>query len=126
MPSHRTARTADLLHQELAVLIRREIKDPRVGVVSITHVRLSKDRRFARVFISPLGGEGDAEGMLEGLQSASGYLRRLLGRALRLRYVPELQFVVDDGISESVRMTSMLDRMARERAERESDEEGEE
>lgn len=122
MPSHRSVRTAELLHQELATLIRREIKDPRVGVVSITHVRLSKDRRYARVFLMPLGGVGDSQGMLEGLQSASGYLRRLLGKNLRLRYVPELQFIVDDGVDDSVRMTSMLDRMAREREAREGEE----
>ena len=123
MPSHRSTRTAELLHRELATLIRREIKDPRVGPVSITHIHLSKDRRFARAYLLPLGGLGDPTGMLEGLQSASGYLRRLLGKNLRLRYVPELHFVADDGVDESVRMTSMLDRMARERAEREAEDE---
>ncbi|MCB9759189.1 MAG: 30S ribosome-binding factor RbfA [Alphaproteobacteria bacterium] len=121
MSARRAERTAELVHAELARLLRTEVKDPRVGVVSITHVRMSGDLRHATVHIAPLGGRGDSEEMLAGLNSALGFLRREVGRALRLKHAPALHFRVDDGVDEAVRMTELLTRMERERGHRDEE-----
>lgn len=123
MKGVRPKRVAELVHGELAQLIRLEVRDPRVGWVSITHVEVSRDLQVAKVFVTPLGGQGDPDEMLEGLEQAAGYLRRLLGRRMKLRYTPVLVFELDDGVDEAVRMTSMLDAMARDRGVREAGEE---
>lgn len=112
MPSRRAERTAELIHAELARVLREEIKDPRVGAVSITHVRATDDLRLARVYFTPLGGQRAAKGVMRGLRSASGYLRSQVAKALGLRHAPELVFLVDEGIDEAVRMTALLERMA--------------
>lgn len=103
------------IHGVLDRLIREEVKDPRVTAVSITKVRMSRDLRIAHVNLVPLGGIGDGEAMVAGLTAAAGFLRRAVGKALRLRHTPELHFHLDDGIDESVRMASMLHDMEQSR-----------
>ncbi|MCB9778987.1 MAG: 30S ribosome-binding factor RbfA [Alphaproteobacteria bacterium] len=103
------------IHSVLASLIREELKDPRVTALSITKVRMSKDLRLAHVNLVPLGGQGDGDAMIAGLDAASGFLRRALGQRLRLRHTPELHFHLDDGVDESVRMASMLHDMEQDR-----------
>jgi ribosome-binding factor A len=91
----RADRVAGQVHQVLAALIRTEIRDPRVGPLSITAVEVSGDLSVARIRFLPLGGQGDAQAILAGLTAASGFLRRQLGRQIRVRTVPELRFEVD-------------------------------
>ena len=95
MPSNRMH---EELQRELADQLRR-LKDPRVssGMVSIIRVDTTGDLRYARVYVSALDKSREKE-VLKGLKSASGFLRRELGRALQLRYTPELQFIADDSI----------------------------
>ena len=88
---------------------RWQVKDPRLqnALVTITHVDTTSDLRYARIFISALDKGQEAE-MMKGLKSASGYLRRELGAALRLRYTPELQFIADDSIEQGAHILEML------------------
>lgn len=92
----RTLRVGEQLRRELAQLIRDQVKDPRVRGVTVLDVEVSKDLGHARVYFSMLPGEGvDTEECAQGLQRAAGFLRRELGRRLRLRSIPELRFVYD-------------------------------
>ena len=107
MPSNRIGRINEEIQRELSSLIRT-VKDPRVhGLVSITAVDTTSDLRYAKVYVSVLD-QSDVNEVLKGLKSAGGYLRRELGRALQLRYTPELQFVEDDSIGAGARILSML------------------
>ncbi len=109
MAGNRIGRINEEIQRELAGLLRT-VKDPRLhqgGLVTITHVDTTSDLRYAKIHISALNREQEAD-MLKGLKSASGYLRRELGAALRLRYTPELQFVADDSIRQGARILEML------------------
>ena len=107
MPSNRIGRINEEIQRELSALIR-SVKDPRVtGMVSVTAVETTPDLRYAKVFISVLD-KSDCTQVLKGLKSASGWLRRELGSALRLRYTPELQFERDDSIDKGAHILDML------------------
>ncbi|MDD4715174.1 MAG: 30S ribosome-binding factor RbfA [Oscillospiraceae bacterium] len=110
MSSNRIGRINEEIARELSSFVR-EMKDPRVrGVVSVTAVDTSADLRYAKVFVSVLDQER-AETVLKGLKSASGWLRRELGNALSLRYVPELVFCLDHSIDKGVHIFSLLKKM---------------
>lgn len=107
MASNRIGRINEEIQRELASLIR-SVKDPRVtGMVSITAVETTPDLRFAKIYISVLD-KSDCNQVLKGLKSASGWLRRELGRALQLRYTPELVFERDDSIDKGAHILDML------------------
>ncbi|MCK6518261.1 30S ribosome-binding factor RbfA [Myxococcota bacterium] len=111
MSEKRTRRAAEVFHSELARLIREEVKDPRLTRLSITHVKVAEGIRHATVFVTPLGGEGDGKRILKGLVSASPLLRRRLVQLLHLKSAPALSFVLDEGISDAVRITSLLNQI---------------
>ena len=111
----RPSRVAELVHAEIAQILRTEMKDPTVGAVSITRVVLSKDLKHARVYFLPLGGSGDSAEYQLGLERAGGWLRTRLGRRLRLRHTPRLRFLPDTGLDEAVRVNSILERLETER-----------
>ena len=95
---------------ELADLIQRELKDPRVGFVTVTEVRMSPDLKHARVYVSVFEREEQKrQESISALQRAEGFLRHGLGRRLRLRYVPGLRFVVDDTLDRSARIEELLE-----------------
>ena len=107
MPSNRIGRINEEIQRELSALIRT-VKDPRVhGLVSITAVDTTSDLRYSKIYVSVLD-KSDVSEVVKGLKSASGYLRRELGAALKLRYTPELQFVEDDSIGKGAHILSML------------------
>ena len=108
MASNRIGRINEEIQKELANLIRN-LKDPRVQdtMISITHVETTPDLRYAKVYVSFLQ-EDRAEGALKGLKSAGGYLRRELGRALQLRYTPELVWALDDSITYGAKMMKLI------------------
>ncbi|MBQ6851551.1 MAG: 30S ribosome-binding factor RbfA [Oscillospiraceae bacterium] len=108
MASNRIGRINEEIQKELAALIRT-LKDPRVQdtMISITHVETTPDLRYAKVYASFLQ-EDQAADALKGLRSASGYLRRELGRALQLRYTPELQWALDDSITYGAKMLKLI------------------
>ena len=108
MPSNRIGRINDEIQRELADQLRH-LKDPRVssGMVSVTRVDTTGDLRYARVYVSALDKSQEKE-ILKGLKSAAGFLRRELGRALQLRYTPELQFIPDDSIQYGAHILEVL------------------
>jgi ribosome-binding factor A len=95
MPSTRVARVARQVQQEISRILETDVKDPRVGMVTVTTVHMTPDLHVARVFFSRLGTAEEREEAKEALDHAAGFLRRELGARLRLRYVPELRFVID-------------------------------
>ena len=108
MASNRIGRINGEIQQELASLFRN-VKDPRVAeaMLTITHVDTTSDLRYARVYVSALNCK-DEKGLLKGLKSAAGFLRRELGSKLSLRYTPELQFFMDDSIAYGAHILDML------------------
>lgn len=108
MANNRIGRINEEVQKELSALLRT-LKDPRLqgGLVTITHVDTTSDLRYAKIFVSALDKSQEKD-VLKGLKSASGYLRRELGRSLQLRYTPELQFVGDDSIQQGAHILEML------------------
>ena len=109
MPSNRIGRINEEIQRELSDQIRR-LKDPRVsaaGMVSLTRVDTTSDLRYAKVYVSVLDKNAEKD-VLKGLRSVSGFLRRELGRALQLRYTPELQFQGDDSILHGAHILEVL------------------
>ena len=103
----RQRRIADQIQRELAELIRLEVRDPRVGLVTLTGVELSRDQSHAKVFFTML--EAGAEGAQEGLQHAAGFLRSELARRLTTRKVPELHFHFDESVERGMRLSQLID-----------------
>ena len=110
MSNARDARIASQMQRSLAVLLRRGVKDPRVGNVTITAVELAADRSVARVHFLPFAGGHSADEVLAGLRSASGFLRGEVGRELKLRHAPRLEFEVDTNIEQAAHLTQLIDR----------------
>jgi len=109
MPSNRIGRINEEIQREMSSLIRA-VKDPRVaeaGVISVTAVETTPDLKYAKIYVSVLDKSSSAQA-LKGLESASGWLRRELGRALSLRNTPELSFVRDDSIDKGAHILEML------------------
>ncbi len=109
MPSYRTDQVAAQVQAEIMQIIRRDLKDPRIGFVSITEVRMSPDLRVAHVRVSTLGGEKETKATVAGLESAKGLIRHELGRRLEnLKFAPNVHFEVDPSIEYSVRISKTL------------------
>ena len=105
----RTSRVAQQIQKELARIIQQEVKDPRIGMATISGVDVTRDLAYAKVFVTFLTiGEQTNEESLAGLNAASGYIRRLLGKAMRLRIVPELRFCFDETLTEGLRISEMV------------------
>ena len=104
----RVDRLADQIRGEVASMIAAELKDPRIGFTTVTRVELSRDLYHARVWVSVLGDEAARQRTLEGLSSATGYVRQEVSHRLRLRRVPDLIFVLDRSPEESSRIETLL------------------
>lgn len=115
--TRRTERLGEEIREEVAQLIARELKDPRIGFVTVTRVTVAPDLRTARVFVGVLGTEKQRQATLVGLKQASGFMRRAMGRTLRLRYTPELVFQYDEGLDASDRVARLLEEVKRPPAE---------
>jgi ribosome-binding factor A len=121
--SARRERIEGEVQRVLSTLVAREVKDPRVGSVTITAVQLAPDLSVARVFFLPFGGRHEAEEVRAGLASAAGFLRGEVGRRLSLRHAPRLEFVIDQHLEEAAHLTSLIDRAVREDRSRSGDDE---
>lgn len=104
----RTDRINEQLKQEIAVLVRDAVRDPRVGVVTVTAVETSPELDHAKVYITTLGDEEEKEAALVGLRSAAPFIRGQLGRTLHIRRVPELHFHIDRVLEEATRIELLL------------------
>lgn len=108
MPSHRIGRITEDVHRELTAIFR-ELKDPRVqGLISIVRVEVTNDLSYCTVYVSAMEGIDQAKTAVQGLKSASGFIRRELGARLKLRHVPELIFKATDSIEYSAHISNML------------------
>ncbi len=116
----RAERVKQLIQQEISRILQLEVKDPRVKFVTVTEVRLTSDLRDAKVLVTSLGNMADREALLIGLKRATGYIRGELGRRLRLRYVPQIEFFFDDSYDKQERILNLLEDI---HAEKESKEE---
>ncbi|HEY5558660.1 MAG TPA: 30S ribosome-binding factor RbfA [Steroidobacteraceae bacterium] len=104
----RARRVEEQLKRLLAELIRRDVKDPRVGLITITSAEVSRDLTHAKVFFTPFAGVGDAGAALEALRHASGYLRHQVRNLMRLRVAPELDFRIDDSVERGARLSALI------------------
>lgn len=114
----RTARLGEQIRQDLTELLVREVRDPGVGFITLTRVRVTEDLQQARVFYTTLGDNLDAQKTARALERATPYLRRALAERLRLRRVPELTFAVDVSIANQARVEELLEQIRRDDAAR--------
>jgi ribosome-binding factor A len=105
----RAKRLGEQIQRELTELLRRDVKDERIGNVTITAVNVSGDLRTARVYYLVFGKEGPDPKVQQGLTSAAGFLRNALSKALMIRYTPTLTFELDTSIEHGVRLTQLID-----------------
>jgi len=110
----------ETLRRILATALQFEVEDPRVGFVTVSEVRLNRDRTVARVFYTVLGDEEARRTSLEGLKRCRGYLRQIIGDQVRMRMVPELRFTYDESLDRSFRIEETLNQIEKEREARES------
>ena len=118
----RSQRVVEQIRRELAELIRLEVKDPRVGFITLTDVEITPDYAHAKVFFTSMTGEGDVPEIQQGLRRASGFLRRELGRRIRIHTIPELHFHYDRSVEEGSRLSQLIDAVVKEDDSRHQDE----
>ncbi|MGB4270538.1 MAG: 30S ribosome-binding factor RbfA [Spirochaetota bacterium] len=104
----------------VGTLIVTEIKDPRIGFVTVTNVELSKDYAYADVYVSVLGDDNIKKKSLAGLQSARGFIQYRVGKALSIRTIPEIRFHLDTSIEEGVDMVNLLEKLEKESSKKNS------
>jgi ribosome-binding factor A len=105
--SNRLGRISDQLKQELALLIQNELRDPRLGMISVLDVKVSRDLAHADVFITVLGAEAPIA--VDALNNAGGFLRSLLAKNLNLRVTPRLKFIFDESVERGRKLSSLID-----------------
>lgn len=108
MSVRRRRQVASILQEELSLVIHREMKDPRLGFASITNIEISPDMRYAKVYVSVFGGVDEQAATIEALNHASGYIRRMVGPRLTLRYIPNFSFVLDSSMEYAERVARLL------------------
>jgi ribosome-binding factor A len=106
--TRRTERLGEEFREEIARMIGSQLKDPRIGFVTVTRVEVVPDLRNAKVYVGVLGTPAEREKTLVGLRQAAGFMRRSLGQKLRLRHTPELAFVYDEGLEAHDRIARLL------------------
>jgi ribosome-binding factor A len=113
----RTERVAEEIHREIAAILSRSIKDPRLHRVTITHIKVSPDLKHAGIYFSIIGDVSAREDALKGFKRARQFIRGELGRHLKLRCTPDLRFYFDDSIERAVQMSRTLNRLREESEE---------
>lgn len=108
--NNRITRINDEIMKELSQIMRAELKDPRIGVMtSVLRVDTTADLKYCKVFVSVLGNEEEKKSVMEGLKNAHGFIRHLLAERVNLRNTPELLFKLDESVEYGVRMTKLID-----------------
>lgn len=105
----RTQRVADQIQRELADLINTEVKDPRIGLITITSVEVTRDYAYAKIFYTTLNNREDIINVDEGLKHASGFLRSQLSSRMKLRIIPQLHFVYDESVERGLYLSRLID-----------------
>ena len=124
MATRRQRQVAELVHEEISLLIQRRARDPRLKSVTVTGVEVSPDLRLAHVYVSVLGDRQEAKQALASLRHAAGFFRRELADSLSLRFLPEVNFRLDDSVQRGLRIDQLLDGLSDKATpdERQSDE----
>jgi ribosome-binding factor A len=111
MAEHRLERLRELIKAEFGQMLQRDIKDPRIGFVSVTDVEVSNDYSHVKIFVSILGDDAAKQATMDGLESAKGFIRTELGQRIRLRYTPEIHIIADDSMERGSRIIQLLDKV---------------
>lgn len=113
--NNRMTRVNDEITKELANIIRGELKDPRIGVMtSVLRAETTQDLKYCKIFISVLGNDEEKKEVMKGLKSASGYIRHLLAERINLRITPELMFRLDDSVEYGIKMSKLIEQISNE------------
>jgi ribosome-binding factor A len=115
MSSQRPGRVQEAIRQEVSNIIHDQIRDPRLGFLTITGVELTKDLRYARIYFSVLGEEKEKKLALRGLNSAKGYIKGLLGDRIKLRYMPDIEFKVDETLERTRHIYDLFEQIKKEK-----------
>ncbi|MDD4909878.1 MAG: 30S ribosome-binding factor RbfA [Candidatus Omnitrophica bacterium] len=118
---YRAGKVAEAIRREVGIIIQKELKDPRMGFVTVTRVEVTNDLRYAKVYFSTLGKKEDEQKSIDALNSASGYIKRLVSERVKLRLFPEMTFMIDRSAEYSIHIQDELDKI-REQKQREIDE----
>ena len=111
----RTDRISEEIKKEISAIIQYELKDPRLPqMISVTGVDVTKDLRYAKVYVSVLGSENEKQDAITGLKSAAGFIRREIGRRIQLRYTPEIIFELDNSIERGVYINKLINETLQE------------
>ncbi|KPK39326.1 MAG: hypothetical protein AMJ78_08650 [Omnitrophica WOR_2 bacterium SM23_29] len=111
----RPEKIANEIREHISIIIHEELKDPRIGFVTITRIEVTPDIRNAKVFFSVLGGKEEKERAIEGLNSAVGFIRKLLGTRMRIRFTPELIFKLDESTEYRLHLNEIFDKINKEK-----------
>lgn len=105
----RTARISEEVKREVSAIIQNELKDPRLPqLISVTNVNVTKDLRYAKVYVSVMGNDEEKKNAIDGLKSAAGFIRREVGHRIQLRYTPEFQFELDNSIEQGAYISKLI------------------
>jgi ribosome-binding factor A len=115
MSSARPERVQEALRQEISRIVQNEIRDPRLGFLTITAVELTRDLRFARVYFSVLGEDKKKHLALKGLNSAKGYIKGLLSDRIKLKFMPDMEFKIDESFEHTKKISDILDQIKKEK-----------
>lgn len=114
MAEHRLERLKELIKSEFGQMLQRDLKDPRIGFVSVTGVEVSNDCSHVKIFVSVLGDEQVKQATMEGLESAKGFIRTELGQKIRLRYTPEIHLIADHSMERGSRIMELLNEVKKD------------
>jgi ribosome-binding factor A len=118
MSEHRIERLRELIKSEFGQILQRDLKDPRIGFVSVTDVEVSNDYSHVKIFVSIMGDDEVKRLTMEGLESAKGFIRTELGHRIRLRHTPEVHLIADNSIERGSRIFELLESVKKEQGGR--------
>ena len=115
MSSQRPERVQEAIREEVAKIVQQELKDPRLGFITITRVELTRDLRFARIYFSVLGEAKHKKRALYGLNSAKGHIKGILADRVKLKFMPDIVFKIDDSFEKTKEIYDLLDKLKKEK-----------
>ncbi|MBI5143879.1 MAG: 30S ribosome-binding factor RbfA [Candidatus Omnitrophica bacterium] len=121
MTTQRAERVQEALRQEVSRIVHNELKDPRLGFLTITKVEITKDLRYARVYFSVLGELKDKTLALKGLNSAKGYIKNMISKNIKLRFMPEIEFKMDQSLEHTKEIHDIMDKLKKKREVKEDE-----
>lgn len=115
MSSQRPERVQEALRQEVSRIVQGGLRDPRIGFITITRVDLTRDLRYARIYFSVLGESRDKQKALKGLNNARGYIKSLISDRIKLRFMPDIEFKIDESMDHAKHIYDILENLKKEK-----------